>query len=193
MIAVGNPMKLSQQPDEWFENGLDLSGPQTRLRRPSIQDVDAILRIFCDAPEVTRFVAWRPMHSEAEAREFLANVISGWAQRRPSWLVEDVASGEAVGSIIAACDGDEVEVSYVVAPAWWGRGHATTALRLVAEGALSDDSVHRVRAYCDAENTASMRVLEKAGFRQEARLPEHGLHNVSPDPRDCFVYVRERG
>lgn len=185
-------MDMSPRPDRWFENGLDLSAPETRLRRPTIQDVEAVLRIFCNAPEVTRFVAWQPMRTRAEAREFLGLVLSGWSDGRPAWFVEDARSGETVGSIIAECDGTEVEISYVVAPSWWGRGHATTAVRLVSDAAFSDPSVRRIRAYCDAENAASARVLEKAGFVLEERLREHGVHNVSPEPRDCFAYVRER-
>lgn len=185
-------MDMTPRPDHWFENGLDLADSGTRLRRPTIQDHEAVLRVFCDAPEVTRFVAWQPMRTVAEAREFLGLVISGWREDRPSWFVEDVASGEVVGSVIAACERDEVEISYVIAPSWWGRGHATAAVRLIADGAFTDPAVQRIRAYCDAENDASARVLQKAGFELEARLPDHGTHNVSPEPRDCFCYVRER-
>ena len=185
-------MNMTPRPDHWFENGLDLSTSETLLRRPTIHDQEAVLRVFCDAPEATPFVAWRPMRTFAEAREFLGIVISGWREDRPSWFVEDVASGEVVGSVIAACEGEDVEISYVIAPSWWGRGHATAAVRLVSDGAFTDPAVRRIRAYCDAENEASARVLRKAGFKLEARLPAHGVHNISPDPRDCFCYVLER-
>jgi aminoglycoside 6'-N-acetyltransferase len=123
------------------------------------------------------------MRTTAEAREFLSGVLSGWAARRPAWFVEDVATGQVVGAVIADCDRAEVELSYVVARTWSRRGHATAAVRLIAEGAFSDPAVERVRAYCDAGHAAPARVLEKAGFRRQPGLAELN---------DCVCYVRNR-
>lgn len=47
----------------------------------------------------------------------------------------------------------------------------------------------RVWATCDVENTASARVLEKAGFTFEGVLHRWDRHNISPEPRDARVYA----
>jgi len=162
------------------------------LRPPVPGDVDAVRRTFCDEEASTRFVAWRPKRSVEQARRFLDLVIADGGRGRPSWVIERNRDGRAVGFIIAACDGDEAETSYTVAPAAWGGGLATAAVGVLAARLLAVPGVARVRALCDAENRASARVLEKAGFRLVRRLPRHGRHNLSPEPRDCLLFHRER-
>jgi RimJ/RimL family protein N-acetyltransferase len=53
--------------------------------------------------------------------------------------------------------------------------------------------VHRVWATCDVDNPRSARVLEKAGLSREAVLRAWGVRpNVSPEPRDMFMYAKVR-
>ena len=59
-----------------------------------------------------------------------------------------------------------VEIGYFVLPQARGRGVATTVARLLAEHAFSLGIV-RVAAYVNLGNTASERVLERAGFTRE--------------------------
>jgi ribosomal-protein-alanine N-acetyltransferase len=69
-----------------------------------------------------------------------------------------------------------------------GDGEIRKTERLVLRDFLAEDLVaaramitlglraagfHRIYAHCVAENTASARVLEKLGLRQEARLCDH--------------------
>lgn len=50
--------------------------------------------------------------------------------------------------------------------------------------------VHRVCAYCDVDNAASARVMEKVGMVHEGTLRRWAIHpNVSDSPRDVLVYV----
>jgi len=99
--------------------------------------------------------------------------------------------GEAVGGIGLTLHDDvercSAEVGYYVGRAYWGRGIATAALRVVAAHAFAAHSLTRVYALPFADNAASVRVLEKAGFRCEGRL----RRSVVKDGvvRDQFVYA----
>ncbi|GGG72640.1 GNAT family N-acetyltransferase [Paenibacillus radicis (ex Gao et al. 2016)] len=55
-----------------------------------------------------------------------------------------------------------------------GKGYATAAVSLCVEKAFSELGLHRVQAGVMPRNTASIRVLEKAGFRHEG-LSQHYL------------------
>ena len=55
----------------------------------------------------------------------------------------------------------------------WGRGYATEAISLLSEHAFGPLGLHKVAAGFYAGNAASVRAFEKAGFRLEARLPDH--------------------
>src|SRR6266508_1168344 len=67
-----------------------------------------------------------------------------------------------------------VEIGYSVLPAFRRRGYATEAARALVGWAAAQPGVRRVTAECLADNSASIRVLEKAGLRQVGR-DEHGL------------------
>jgi RimJ/RimL family protein N-acetyltransferase len=171
-----------------------LKGATLSLVPCAMDDVEHVLAVFVDDPLVTRYVGWRPKRTREEARRFLKVLVDGAAARRPSWWIVRVSDRTVVGTLIAAWDGsdDEVETSYSIVREHWGRGYATEAVGLLVEHAFASPLVRRVRAYCDEENEASARVLEKAGFRLDAHVPAFARHNVSDEPRDCRRYVLDR-
>ena len=52
-------------------------------------------------------------------------------------------------------------------PSYWGRGYATESARAMLDFGFTELKLHRVSAYCIAENTSSSRVLERVGMRRE--------------------------
>ncbi len=82
--------------------------------------------------------------------------------------------GEVVGSIAFKPQQDvermSAEVGYFLAEAFWGRGIATEALVAVTSHAIDTCGLTRIFAVPFAWNTASCRVLEKAGYSLEGRL-----------------------
>jgi [ribosomal protein S5]-alanine N-acetyltransferase len=67
------------------------------------------------------------------------------------------------------------------------------ALTEVAQWAMRQDSIWRIGAYCDVENRASARVMEKAGLQREGILRHWIIHpNISAEPRDCLSYAMVR-
>lgn len=59
------------------------------------------------------------------------------------------------------------ELGYWLAPSHWGRGLMARAVRLAVPEAMRAFGLYRVHASVFANNPASMRVLEKAGFARE--------------------------
>ncbi len=62
------------------------------------------------------------------------------------------------------------EIGYWLGEPYWGRGIATAAATAFSEWAIRNYSLRRVFASPFADNAASRRVLEKAGFRFEGIL-----------------------
>lgn len=58
-------------------------------------------------------------------------------------------------------------LGYLVDEACRGRGYATAAVRLVLAFAFESAGLHRVQAAVIPHNTASVRVVQKVGFREE--------------------------
>lgn len=61
----------------------------------------------------------------------------------------------------------------VITPEEQGNGYATEAVNLSLDHAFNDRGLHKVWAQVNADNTASIRLLETAGFEREGVLREH--------------------
>jgi RimJ/RimL family protein N-acetyltransferase len=68
-------------------------------------------------------------------------------------------------------------VGYWLAKPYWGRGLMTAALRCYVRYAFDRLEVVRLTAEVFPWNEASVRVLEKVGFRQEGRFRKHRRTN----------------
>lgn len=173
------------EPPTWETEGLRLSP------FASGDEADA-LRLYCDDPEVTRFVGWPPLIDADSARRFLEIESRAWrtGDACRGWLARERSTGAAVAGLIARRHDSDAEFSYVVARDAWGRGIATELARALVERVRADDGISELWAICDVDNLASARVLEKAGFAAEGILSEHGRHHGFDEKRDCQRFVR---
>jgi len=73
--------------------------------------------------------------------------------------------------------GKIVHMGYMLMPKYHGRGYITEATKKVIEFAFKQDGCIRINTGCHKENTASSRVLEKAGFRKEAEKIKAVYHD----------------
>lgn len=68
-------------------------------------------------------------------------------------------------------------MGYFLNSAYWGRGYAVEAANLLIKFAFEELGLHKMTAGCDAENTASERVMIKCGMIKEAHLKRHAFVN----------------
>lgn len=92
------------------------------------------------------------------------------------------ADGRYVGDIWCYGIHEEKEpdamISYCIfEKALWGRGAATEALRLFLELIAEKFRVRTVGSFTFAENQASIRVMEKNGFRRKECFVENGIES----------------
>ena len=99
------------------------------------------------------------------------------------WLMLAPAEHALVGDIGFKGPPDDLrtaEIGYSVLPAFQGRGYATEAAQALVAWGLAQPSVRRIVANCQADNAASIRVLEKAGMRQTGRDRDELTWEVLP-------------
>lgn len=103
---------------------------------------------------------------------------------------------EAVGGIgfVPGMDVERysAEVGYWLSERYWGRGITTEALMLVTEYAFARLNLLRLFALPFADNVASMRVLEKAGYSREGTLRYSSVKYGSPRDQAIFARINER-
>lgn len=162
-------------------------------RRPRVEDAPAVLAAYAGDPEVTRFLAWKAYERVELLAEFLHTRAGDWEQggNHFAWLLCLRGTDDPIGSIGCLRDGGKVMCGYVFGKKFWGRGLATEALRVVVGWTLAQPEIFRVWAFCDVENPASARVMEKAGLVREGVLRRwHVCPTLGPELRDCFVHAK---
>jgi len=124
-------------------------------------------------PEVYKYQAWRPKDT-AEIEEFIIKNLAVRLNEKDTWLQLAVClpDGPLIGDIGVHFlgDGQQVEIGYTLSPEYQGRGYAAEAVRAVIAYLFSELGKHRVSASVDPENTKSVKLLEKLGFRKEAHF-----------------------
>ena len=116
----------------------------------------------------------------------------GWIvpQAAPTAWALDI-DGQAVGGIGIELQTDvsrvSAEIGYWLGESHWGRGIVSEALRAVTAEAFPMFDLTRIFALPFAENRASVRVLEKAGYTLEGHLRQCVIKDGTV--HDQFLYA----
>ncbi len=164
------------------------------LRWPTEADAAEIFARYATDPQVTRYLSWKPHRSVDETIAF-QRLDREWREAGTSfaWLIRSRDTNLVLGMIGHRLHGSRAHLGYCLARDAWGQGYATEAARRVVALALEEPPVWRVESVCDAEHTASARVLEKAGLVYEGTLRRYMvLPNLGDVPRDMRCYARVR-
>lgn len=173
-----------------------LATQRLTLRAPVAADAPAIFA-YASRAQTTYFMEW-PTHTDEEATlDFIEAVQEGWEDGDDyCYVLSLTGTDQIVGAGSVQFDEHGASIGYIMAPEYWGRGLATEAARaLIAAAWQGDDQLYRVWATVDIDNTASIRVLEKAGLTREARLARWSVRPNMADahiPRDVYVYAVTR-
>ena len=115
----------------------------------------------------------------------------------PILQIELRDSGKVIGNICCGKrDYNTREVGYIVNKDYQQKGYACEALVAVIDE-LFKEGTHRVYAECDPRNTASWKLLQKAGLRREAEFKQniffHKDSDGNPIWKDTYVYAKLNG
>ncbi len=108
-------------------------------------------------------------YTEKEAKEWLNYILS----QVPETNFAIATKEELIGSIGFTIQKDvnrySAEIGYWLAEPFWGKGITAEALSLLTYYTFNKFDLNRIFAGVFEGNTSSMRVLEKAGYKFEAR------------------------
>ncbi len=168
----------------------ELESERLLLRRMRLDDAEDMFAYASD-PEVTRYVLFETHRSIEDSRTFLRFAAEGYERGDfCGWGLVLKASGTFVGTCgmeaDQATEQARAEIGYVLAREHWGRGLMPEAVRCMLRFCFGRLGLNRVEARCIAENTASARVMEKAGMTYEGTLREQAY--IKGAYRDMKIY-----
>lgn len=140
-------------------------------------DIDELHRLHQDHQVMQTLGGIR---SAAGTAQFLADKIAHWQTHGFGyWIFRQQSTGEFVGRAgiqhVQIGGGDEIEVGYTVASAHWGKGYATEMAQAMLHVTFVELALPNLVCFTLATNTASQRVMEKAGFQFEREVT-HAEH-----------------
>jgi RimJ/RimL family protein N-acetyltransferase len=135
------------------------------------EDVDAYARI-CSDEETMRFMIPPRALTPAEAEFDVESLREHWRVHGfGHWAVEELETGHLVGRTGIKRHDDwpadplNTEVGWLYDRDVWGRGLATEGAKAAVRFCFEELQRHEVISICHPDNTASRRVMEKAGLR----------------------------
>jgi RimJ/RimL family protein N-acetyltransferase len=141
---------------------------EVRLREVEERDLEVFFEHQLD-PEAARLANFPSRDRERFMAHWRTRVLGD-----PTGLVRTVTvDGETAGNVVAWWEQDRRFVGYWFGRSWWGRGIGTRALALF----LEQEPVRPLYADPAAANTASVRLLERCGFRPAGSVWYEGVEH----------------
>ena len=158
------------------------------LRPITVEDMGFVYELF-SRPETNRYSGHESPKSLEEAGELYDKYMKPGSPSRFRVAVELKETGEPVGTLglysYSERDG-RAELGYDLLEEHWGRGIMTESVREVVRYGFEEIGLNRIEATIDPENTRSVRLVERLGFRREGFLRERFFY--SGKRRDELVY-----
>lgn len=166
-----------------------LEGERVRLRMLTSEDVPRLFAQFSD-PKVMRYWSRTPLMQIEDAAHLFEEIDRGVrACEFAQWAIAQRQSDRMIGSCaLFKLDRNHrrAELGFALASAHWGQGYAQEALRLALAYAFGTLELNRIEADIDPRNAASIRLVERMGFRYEGLLRERW--QVGGEIQDGAIY-----
>jgi ribosomal-protein-alanine N-acetyltransferase len=159
------------------------------LRKMILGDTEAVFAYASD-PEVTRYVIWDAHRTIEDSEIFLRSVAERYENAEVAdWGIVYKGNGRFIGGCgIVGWDLENAraEIGYVLSRQYWGQGLMPEAVRAMIAFGFEKMGLNRLEARCITENTASARVMEKAGMLYEGTLRQREF--IKGAYRDTKIY-----
>lgn len=155
------------------------------LRGHTRADLADCAAMWGDA-EVTRHIGGRPS-TEEDTWSRLLRYLGHWALLGHGyWAVRERATGRFVGEVgladfrraVTPSLAGAPEAGWVLAPWAHGRGYATEAVTAMLAWSAAHLGAPRLVCMIDPDNTASIRLADRLGFREWARTTYHDAPTI---------------
>lgn len=168
------------------------------LRRFTTDDVDLLVELDAD-PDVMLYITGGIATPREEVETDILPAFLAYYERYPGygfWAVVEKASGEFIGWFHfrprPEDPPDEPELGYRFHRTAWGKGYGTEGSRALIRLGFETLGTQRVHAEGMAVNTASRRVMEKAGLRYVRTFHQAWPYKIPGDEEGDVEYALTR-
>lgn len=178
----------------------ELETKRTRLSRIFLSDVSDFLDIYMDRVKNSSTGSETDLKTATVDKEQVLGYLRSWEDDynnavQISWGIRLKESNKFVGRIYLCnivgneASGYKVEIGYYISPTYWNCGYATEAVGEIVRYGFSAMNIKRFQAEILPENTASIRVCQKAGFINEGTLYNYAFYNIYENSLKTIVMM----
>jgi RimJ/RimL family protein N-acetyltransferase len=144
------------------------------LRPINTDDADALFAYRSDSI-ANQYQGWIP-NTIRDAHDFIRNRISPVFDVTGTWfqfVIIKREQDELIGDIgihFLDTEKKQVEIGFTLDKRHQGKGYASEALKAVIHYLFKKSHKHRITASIDPDNSKSIRLVERLGFRKEAHF-----------------------
>ncbi|NKE04082.1 GNAT family N-acetyltransferase [Bacillus selenatarsenatis] len=147
---------------------------------------------FKSDPQVVKYLTWGPNSREQTLQSLRKQIAFQNEENRKLHVlaVEIKGTKKVIGNalfMVRDQDFKTVEIGYFINSNYWKQGYGIEIVKGLLDFGFNTMDVHRIYAVCDAENTGSIKLLSKIGFRQEG----HFIKNlkIKGQWRDHYLFA----
>lgn len=166
--------------------------PRLLIRPLCIADAMAVHGYRSD-PEVFKFQGYCPSNID-NTRDFIRNNTAQFNVEGHWYQLAICCGTQLVGDIgvhFLGPENSQCEIGYTVSREHQGIGIGQEAVAAVIDHLFVKMAKHRITASSDPRNEASVRLLEKVGFRKEGYFVKSYLHNGEWVDDALYALLRE--
>lgn len=149
------------------------------LRPLKLEDAPAYFKLR-SSPEVMNYIQRPLAQSEAEVLEQIKEQLQSQTDgKMVVWAIADLNDQliGVAGYWRMQLEHQRAEVGYMIDEPFHGQGLGTEALNAILAFGFQKMQLHKIEADIDPNNIASLRLLERFGFKQEALFRENRFFN----------------
>ncbi len=166
-----------------------INANRVSLRPITERDIESLFDIFSD-PQVMRYWSSPPLKDLEEARGLLNNIHDLFQRRLYfQWGIARRLDDTLIGTSTLfhiESNNHRAEIGYALGRAHWGKGYMQEALTALLRYAFGELNLERIEADVDPRNEASIRTLERLGFKKEGYMRERW--RVNGEIQDALFY-----
>lgn len=149
-----------------------------RLRSITEEDIDFIFKLF-SRTETNLYSEYPDLETRKEAEEMYERYMKPSSETHFRLIIELQETGEPIGTIGFYNYTNfhmRAQIGYDLLKEYWGQGYVSEAVLGVINYGFEEVGLIRIEATVDPENKASIRVLEKTGFKHEGTMRKRYLY-----------------
>jgi RimJ/RimL family protein N-acetyltransferase len=179
----------------------DIETERLRIRRLSLDDTDFVVALL-NEPSFLRYIGDRNVRDRASACRYLeAGPFASYARFGFGLMCVELKPAAAQGTggnatpaavpigicgLLKRDTLEDVDVGFAFLPPYWGQGYAFEAAEAVLAQGREVFGLQRIVAITSLDNEASIRLLERLGFRFERVM------RLTPEGDEVKLFALER-